>query len=111
MIRREDNTDNNDRKANGEAQDQSYEDLQQREFSSIFVFKIRMKGANNNPVPPLKPQNDIYKIIDLIASKTFKFESEAYKLGFGKPLKFGKEILVVPYYDNSYRGSKRRCHQ
>jgi hypothetical protein len=58
-----------------------------------------MKGSNNNPVPPLTPQNNIYKIIDLIASKTFKFESEAYKSGFGKPLMFGKEILVVPYYD------------
>jgi hypothetical protein len=61
-------------------------------------FKIRTKGSNK-PVPSLTPQKNIYKIIDLIALNTFKFESETYRSGFGKPLMFGKEILVVPYYN------------
>ena len=115
MIQRQNNNNNNeddDVNVDTEGYNQRQyqrggEDKHQREFSSIFVFKIKLKASssNNNSdnsnVNPYLQQNNIdhNKIIDLITSNTFKFESEAYNPGFGKPLMFDKKILVAPYYD------------
>ena len=114
MIQRQNNNNNNeddDVNVDTEGYNQRQyqrggEDKHQREFSSIFVFKVKLKASNNSNsdnsnVNPYLQQNNIdhNKIIDLITSNSFKFESEAYNPGFGKPLMFDKKILVAPYYD------------
>jgi hypothetical protein len=75
--------------------------LQGREFSSIFAFKIKRKGSSSSSSSSLLPHNNnnIDSLTNLIASNGFKFESEAYQSGFGKPTMFDKKILVAPYYD------------
>jgi hypothetical protein len=107
LIRRQNNN-NNENTDTQEYKEREYqreeEDKQQREFSSIFVFKVKLRASNNNSdnptVNPYLHQNNIdNKINDLIASNAFKFESEAYSSGFGKPLMFDNKILVAPYYD------------
>jgi hypothetical protein len=69
--------------------------LQGREFSSIFAFKIKRKRSSIS----LLPYNNFHSLPNLITSNGFKFESEAYQSGFGKPTMFDKKILVAPYYD------------
>jgi hypothetical protein len=72
--------------------------LQGREFSSIFAFKIKRKGSRGSSLLPYN-NNDFHSLTNLITSNGFKFESEAYQSGFGKPTMFDKKILVAPYYD------------
>lgn len=73
---------------------------QQREFSSIFAFKIIRKARRNRSLASLQNNNNnIDAFINLISSNSFKFESEAYESGFGKPIIFENNILVAPYYD------------
>ena len=94
MIHKEDKSGNN------EQQKEQQQQRQQREFSSIFAFKIIRKGRNSKSLPSLQNSNNsIDTFINLIASNGFKFESEAYESGFGKPIMFEKNILAVPYYD------------
>jgi hypothetical protein len=82
---------------------QQKEQGQQREFSSIFAFKIKMKGRSSGSrrsLPSLQNNNNnIDSLNNLLASNSFKFESEAYQSGFGKPIMFENKILMVPYYD------------
>lgn len=72
--------------------------LQGREFSSIFAFKIKRKGSSSSSLLP-NNNNNFDFLTNLIASNGFKFESEAYQSGFGKPTIFDRNILVAPYYD------------
>ena len=72
---------------------------QQREFSSIFAFKIIRKGRSSRSLSSLQNNNNIESLNNLLSSNGFKFESEAYQSGFGKPIMFENNILVVPYYD------------
>ena len=78
---------------------QKEQQRQQREFSSIFAFKIIRKGRRNRSLPSLQNNNNINAFINLISSNGFKFESEAYESGFGKPIIFENNIFVAPYYD------------
>jgi hypothetical protein len=80
-------------------QQKEQQQRQQREFSSIFAFKIIRKGRRNRSLPSLQNNNNIDAFINLITSNGFKFESEAYESGFGKPIIFENNILVAPYYD------------
>ena len=66
--------------------------LQQREFSSIYPFKIKIKSTAPN----------IHDLTNLIVSNGFRFESgevDHYQPGFAKPLLFDKDILLIPFYD------------
>jgi hypothetical protein len=80
-------------------QQKEQQQLQQREFSSIFAFKIIQKARRNRSLHSLQKNNNIDAFINLISSNGFKFESEAYESGFGKPTIFESNILMAPYYD------------
>lgn len=64
------------------------------------MFKIKIKvSTGSSSLPTQDNNNDIDSLNNLLASNSFKFESEAYQSGFGKPIVFENKILVVPYYD------------
>jgi hypothetical protein len=91
LIHEEDKSRNNEQ--------QKAQQPQQREFSSIFAFKIIRKGRSSRSLPSLQNNNNIDSLNNLLSSNGFKFESEAYQSGFGKPIMFENNILVAPYYD------------
>ena len=67
-----------------------------REFSSIFVFRVknRFANANTNAIVP-----NIDELSQLLMKKAFRFEPDNYQSGFAKPTFFDRKILLVPYYD------------
>jgi hypothetical protein len=69
----------------------------EREFSSIFVFKIKNRPDSTATAAP-PPHLD--QLSNSLINNAFKFEPENYQSGFAKPVVgFSQEILLVPYYE------------
>jgi len=66
----------------------------EREFSSIFVFKIK-----NRRDAVAAPTFDLNQLSNSLMNKAFKFEPDNYQSGFAKPVSFDREIQLVPYYE------------
>lgn len=69
----------------------------EREFSSIFVFKIKKRSADT--AAAAAPPHDLDKLSNSLMNKAFKFEPDNYQSGFAKPVSFDQEIQLVPYYE------------
>jgi hypothetical protein len=65
---------------------------QEREFSSIFAFKMKVESSSSPPPA-------IQHLTDLLIARAFRFEVGNYKPGFTKPTLFNGQILLVPYYE------------
>jgi hypothetical protein len=70
----------------------------EREFSSIFVFKIK-KRPDDTATSDAAPHHDVDKLSNSLMNKAFKFEPDNYQSGFAKPVSFDQEIQLVPYYE------------
>lgn len=67
----------------------------EREFSSIFVFKIKNRSSNT-----LTAQPGLEELSDSLMNKAFKFEPDDYRSDFAKPIVFDrKRTLLIPYYE------------
>jgi hypothetical protein len=58
----------------------------EREFSSIFVFKIKNKSSNTHPTTQL----GLEELSELLMNKAFKSEPDNYQSGFAKPSVFDR---------------------
>jgi hypothetical protein len=67
----------------------------EREFSSLFVFKIKNISNNTSAAQP-----NLDGLSNSLMKKAFKFEPDNYQSGFAKPIIFDrKRTLLIPYYE------------
>jgi hypothetical protein len=68
-----------------------------REFSSIFVFKVKNRSVDTTAV--VSPPPDLDQLSNSLMNKAFKFEPDNYQSGFAKPIASDwDKILLLPYY-------------